>query len=255
MRPRPRPQPASNATCRSPISTAPAIADAGTDVAVSVRVTNLGGHKFPTGYPEGRRAWIYLAGGEDLDSSGTLSAGEITWESCAYDQGTGALTEDPQAKIYEAKLGIFNHLGTRNCDVLDAGGEPMCHGLRNAGCNPTVADGRSNRGERMRALWEAYGRSAPVDLSISRAIIAVTPAPPVACCFPAGCVDMLPGQCDLNEGTSLGAATSCGVDACPVLPSPPGEASDVVGGDSPLLVSRDRVTGELTLTYAPACDA
>src|SRR5436190_13251173 len=39
--------------------TAPAIADAGTDVAVSVRVTNLGGHKFPTGYPEGRRAWIY----------------------------------------------------------------------------------------------------------------------------------------------------------------------------------------------------
>jgi hypothetical protein len=324
--------------------TAPPSATAGDAVPVTVRVTNLAGHKFPTGYPEGRRAWIALAGGEDLDLDGALSPLEITWESCAYDAATGALTQDAQAKVYQAKLGIFNYNGTGLCDVIDdASGRELFHFVRNdctaqdnripplgfvpdaetmpvgivypanpalpgtlanwddapyvvpipetatrdfivearvryqsasreyveflrdenastcdprdPGCDPTQSDARSNRGEKLHALWEAYGRSAPLDLAFARAIIAVTPLPPIACCLPGACVDLLPGECASREGTSLGASTACGTDACPLTPPPPGEASNIFAGAAPLLVTRDGATGILTFLYAPACDA
>lgn len=65
---------------------------------LKVTVTNESGHKLPTGYPEGRRVWINV---KFLDTSEQLIA-----ESAAYDAGTGELTHDPQAKIYEAKPGL-----------------------------------------------------------------------------------------------------------------------------------------------------
>ncbi len=63
-----------------------------------VRLTNHGGHKLPSGYPEGRRMWLnvkFLNGGGD-----TIS------ESGAYEPSTAVLTMDPDIKIYEATLGI-----------------------------------------------------------------------------------------------------------------------------------------------------
>ncbi|MCS6827273.1 MAG: PQQ-dependent sugar dehydrogenase [Caldilinea sp.] len=63
-----------------------------------VRVTNETGHKLPTGYPEGRRIWLNVRAYD--------AAGRLVFESGAYDPATGLLQQDPQIKIYEAKLGI-----------------------------------------------------------------------------------------------------------------------------------------------------
>ncbi len=62
-----------------------------------VRVTNLTGHKLPTGFAEGRRMWISVAGKN--------SDGVIVFQSGQYDAVTRTLLEDDQIKIYEAKLG------------------------------------------------------------------------------------------------------------------------------------------------------
>lgn len=229
----------------------PAAARPGSVVRPTLRITNLGGHKFPTGYSEGRRAWIGVQAGEDLDEDGTLDASEISFESGKYDASTGELTRDPQIKIYEMLAGVFNYNGDHKCDLVDAtSGQEMFHFALNdcllkdnripprgfvpdeetkpvgysypphptvpgtlvhwdntryeievpvgtfkpfllvtslyyqtsskeyveflraanesscdpsdPACDPTVADDRQNRGEKMHALWEKYGRSAPV---------------------------------------------------------------------------------------------
>ncbi len=70
---------------------------AGGQAVVRVRVTNLTGHKLPTGYPEGRRVWIRL----------TVKAGDTTLlHSGAYDDGIGDLVPDASTKVYEARQGI-----------------------------------------------------------------------------------------------------------------------------------------------------
>lgn len=71
-----------------------------------VKVTNLTGHKLPTGYPEGRRIWI------NMRFYG--SSGQLLKESGAYDASTGILqyaeTWDNgtmvKTKIYECKPGM-----------------------------------------------------------------------------------------------------------------------------------------------------
>jgi hypothetical protein len=68
------------------------------DFGVTVRVTNETGHKLPSGYPEGRRAWLNVRA---YDSGGAL-----VYESGAYDFGTGELTHDSDAKIYEILPGL-----------------------------------------------------------------------------------------------------------------------------------------------------
>ncbi|HHY57795.1 MAG TPA: DUF11 domain-containing protein [Chloroflexi bacterium] len=64
----------------------------------TVRVTNESGHKLPTGYPEGRRIW--------LNVRAYNAASQLVFESGAYDPQTGVLADDPQLKVYEAKLAI-----------------------------------------------------------------------------------------------------------------------------------------------------
>ena len=63
-----------------------------------VTVVNNTGHKLPTGYPEGRRAWINVRFYDD-----SLA---LVGESAAYDAGTGELGHDAEAKIYEVKPGL-----------------------------------------------------------------------------------------------------------------------------------------------------
>jgi hypothetical protein len=69
-----------------------------------VLVTNETGHKLPTGYPEGRRMWINVK-----FYSPTM---ELVGESAAYNPGTGALTRDADARIYEVHPGIDTNLST-----------------------------------------------------------------------------------------------------------------------------------------------
>jgi hypothetical protein len=63
----------------------------------TVKVTNLTGHKLPSGYPEGRRMWINM---KFFNSSGQLLG-----ESGAYDLNTAVLDKSG-AKVYECEPGI-----------------------------------------------------------------------------------------------------------------------------------------------------
>ncbi|MBO9662916.1 hypothetical protein [Dokdonella sp.] len=96
----------------------PAGAGAGA-LALRVKVTNKTGHKLPTGYAEGRRMWLNL---QVKDANGAL-----VFESAAYDPASGVLTQDKQARVYEALQGIWNHRGNDTCDVDDVDGTPMFH--------------------------------------------------------------------------------------------------------------------------------
>jgi hypothetical protein len=63
-----------------------------------VTVTNRTGHKLPTGYPEGRRMWLHVIARDDQNA--------VVYESGAYSPGTGVLTHDADATIYEIEIGL-----------------------------------------------------------------------------------------------------------------------------------------------------
>jgi hypothetical protein len=102
--------------------TAPPVVQPGQPFPVTVRVTNLSGHKLPTGYPEGRRLWLQVSARD--------GNGDVVWQSGAYDAATGVLTEDPQIRIYQAKPGIWNGVSGQ-CEVTDSGGQPAFHFVLN----------------------------------------------------------------------------------------------------------------------------
>lgn len=99
--------------------TAPPEVGPGGTLNLDVRVTNLGGHKLPTGYSEGRRMWIHVEI-EDGDTN-------IIEQSGAYDEVTGVLTLDSQAKVYESRRGIWNRLGNNTCDIVNGSGIEEFH--------------------------------------------------------------------------------------------------------------------------------
>jgi len=82
-------------------------------------VTNLSGHKLPTGYGEGRRMWLNVAVTDK-------TSGKRVFEAAAYDQSTGVLTRDANARVYETLQGIFNRNATGKCDA-DTGGVEFFH--------------------------------------------------------------------------------------------------------------------------------
>ena len=93
---------------------------------LAVKVTNLTGHKLPTGYPEGRRMWLHV--------EVTDGADQVIWQSGAYDVATGVLTEDPQIKIYEVIPGIWDAAangGDGACVIEDTGGNKLFHFVLN----------------------------------------------------------------------------------------------------------------------------
>ena len=83
-----------------------------------VRVTNLSGHKLPTGYAEGRRMWLQV--------EASIGAGPPFWRSGDYDEASGTLTEDAQAKVYEIQQGIWN-ASSGECAISDALGRKVFH--------------------------------------------------------------------------------------------------------------------------------
>ncbi len=103
--------------------TAPGVVLPGQNLSVDVKVTNLSGHKLPTGYTEGRRMWINLVVRN--------ANNQVIWESGAYNTATGSLTEDPQIKIYRSDPGIWNYNSSNNCDIADGGGNPIFHFVLN----------------------------------------------------------------------------------------------------------------------------
>ncbi|MEO6076422.1 MAG: hypothetical protein ABIP56_06425 [Dokdonella sp.] len=92
--------------------TAPTASVAGS-MTVRVKVTNLSGHKLPTGYAEGRRMWLNV---KIRDNNNAVVA-----ESAVYDPVTGILTEDAQAKVYETLQGIWDTTPPASCRTEVAG--------------------------------------------------------------------------------------------------------------------------------------
>ncbi|WP_223787618.1 hypothetical protein [Marinicella meishanensis] len=98
------------------------VSNDGTNLVVDVKVTNLTGHKLPTGYPEGRRMWINLLATDD-------GATDL-FESGAYDPVTAVLTEDPQIKVYESLQGQWDEK-SGTCEVEDESNNKMFHFVLN----------------------------------------------------------------------------------------------------------------------------
>lgn len=94
----------------------------GEPLRATVKVTNLTGHKLPTGYHEGRRIWLHV---EALDATGTTF-----WESGAYDPLSGELAHDDQLKVYEAIYGVWNE-ATGVCETTDEQGREQFHFVLN----------------------------------------------------------------------------------------------------------------------------
>jgi hypothetical protein len=101
---------------------APTATKAGT-LKILATITNLSGHKLPTGYGEGRRMWLNVKVTDKV-------SGKALFESAAYDPNTGILTRDASARVYETLQGIFNKNGTGKCDV-DSGGVEFFHFVLN----------------------------------------------------------------------------------------------------------------------------
>jgi len=87
-----------------------------------VRVTNLGGHKLPTSYGEGRRMWVNV---QARDANNAL-----IFESAAYNPATAVLTHDAQARIYEVQHGIWNQ-ASGECVITDGAGREQFHFVLN----------------------------------------------------------------------------------------------------------------------------
>lgn len=91
-------------------------------VDVDVRVTNLSGHKLPTGYSEGRRMWIEVV---VRDANGVIVASNATWNPA-----DGELALDAQSKVYEIKQGIWDS-GEGECRTVDGDGDEAFHFVLN----------------------------------------------------------------------------------------------------------------------------
>ncbi|WP_437297932.1 MYXO-CTERM sorting domain-containing protein [Sorangium sp. So ce426] len=79
---------------------APQEAAPGEEIAVTVRVENLTGHKFPTGYAESRRAWIAVFLVDENGVERPLLGG--------YDADTGEIQHEPPTHEYRAVHGLWN---------------------------------------------------------------------------------------------------------------------------------------------------
>ena len=78
----------------------------GDSVVTTVRITNLTGHKLPTGYPEGRRMWIELVG-RDANS-------DTVFHSGVYNADSAQLVHDSQLKIYQIIQGVSDSLSLQS---------------------------------------------------------------------------------------------------------------------------------------------
>lgn len=90
----------------------PASAHAGESIEAVVRVTNLTGHKLPTGYADGRRVFL------EVSFNGQVTSG-------AYDVDAGMLLADPQLRVYEAvhgraDAGAESHLVLHDSIIKDS---------------------------------------------------------------------------------------------------------------------------------------
>jgi H-type lectin domain-containing protein/thrombospondin type 3 repeat protein len=127
---------------------------------MDIKVTNLSGHKLPTGHFDSHRVWVNAIG---YDASGST-----VWQSGAYDGDSAILTLDSEIKVYEQILGVTGagcdptlSMMAADCIVKDNRIPPM--GFTNAGfaavraepVNYTYADGQ---------YWDTSEYTLPLDV-------------------------------------------------------------------------------------------
>lgn len=78
----------------------PAKLDPGAPFTATIRVANLTGHKFPTGYAESRRAWIAVVITDEDKHEEALLGG--------YDPATGSIQASPPTHVYRAVHGRWD---------------------------------------------------------------------------------------------------------------------------------------------------
>jgi hypothetical protein len=127
----------------------------------SVRVTNLAGHKLPTGYSEGRRMWLLI---EAFNSAGTPIFASGSWNSA-----NGDLANDAQLKVYEILQGTWDS-ATSSCKTTDTMGRKEFHFVLN-NCvakdnripplGLRLAHGGDPEGLEMRPVGYTYPETAP----------------------------------------------------------------------------------------------
>jgi hypothetical protein len=126
-----------------------------------VRITNLAGHKLPTGYGEGRRMWLHFVVRD--------ANGDPVFESGAWDPATGVLDDSPAPKVYEVLQGIWDS-GSMQCRTTDGMGRKQFHfALNNCiakdnripplGFRP--ATGSDPNGDELRPIGIVYAETAP----------------------------------------------------------------------------------------------
>ncbi|MBK9259465.1 MAG: hypothetical protein IPM54_06465 [Polyangiaceae bacterium] len=89
---------------------APTNAPPGSSIDITVRVENLSGHKFPTGYAEGRRAWIAVVL--------ATPDGEETFLLGGYDPASGEIVDASSTHVYRAQHGRWNGVAAEPAEDL-----------------------------------------------------------------------------------------------------------------------------------------
>lgn len=85
--------------------------ESGESASLAVRLTNLTGHKLPSGYPEGRRVYLEL--------SITMDGQDKEIVSGRWDQATGDLVRDPQIRTYDTEHGrVMNGVSRREHSLI-----------------------------------------------------------------------------------------------------------------------------------------
>jgi len=98
------------------------VVESTSELALRVKLTNLAGHKLPTGYGEGRRMWPSV---EVRDGKG-----EVLWRDGHWDPDTGELATSAQTRVYEIKQGIWD-AEAGECRTRDSKGREAFHFVLN----------------------------------------------------------------------------------------------------------------------------
>lgn len=113
-----------------------------TTLTLPVTVTNLAGHKFPTGYPN-RRAWLRVkvedaAGKPVFESGGYDAFGEIAGLDLGHEPHYDAISQPGQVQVYETVMGDVHGTPTRR--LMHAAAYLKDNRILPAGMSPAVTD-------------------------------------------------------------------------------------------------------------------
>ena len=108
------------------------------------RITNLTGHKLPTGFHEGRRMWLHViwkdASGNVAHEVGEYGPMNVTLEGRSYTVESLLDPEEPDLRLYEAHYGITQEWATELISLGVPASLPLAFDRSNGTILETLAD-------------------------------------------------------------------------------------------------------------------